>query len=126
MRQPPDSGGCARPAAARGGPRSNQVGTLRAAAWYDASQTRVLKAPRSLRYTALDRSDSPPPQQRGTPRASERSYFIFSTHKPLDLIGPHNTALPLLGPSVSVVALQLLWAPGRGTDLLSFCSRLSF
>jgi hypothetical protein len=41
----------ARPAAARGGPRSNQVGTLRAAAWYDASQTRVLKAPRSLRYT---------------------------------------------------------------------------
>jgi hypothetical protein len=42
----------ARPAAVRSGPRSNQVGTLRAAAWYDASQTRVLKAPTTAQASA--------------------------------------------------------------------------
>jgi hypothetical protein len=33
----------ARPAAARGRPRSNQVSTIWAAAWYNASQTRAEK-----------------------------------------------------------------------------------
>jgi hypothetical protein len=39
------------------------------------------------------------------------------THKPLNLIGPHNTALRSSARLRLAVALQLLWAPGHGTDV---------
>jgi hypothetical protein len=69
--------------AAPGGPRSNQVGTLRAAAWHGARRHWRPRLPpsRSLRYThytALDHSGCPPPQQRGTRRAHPLAGSIFS------------------------------------------------
>jgi hypothetical protein len=64
MRQPPDQ----RPHVA-GRAAIRWARFVRAAAWYDASQTRVLKAPRSLRYTALDRAGRPPPRHNIEERA---------------------------------------------------------